>query len=80
MNARTRRRRFVLRERRLHRRCGWCHSCRAVQRRVAAAHVAVAILARYGSVQAFIDALGDDDEEQKEAGPVGIGTPSGPAS
>ena len=84
MKARTRRMRIILRNRRLRRKRGWCTSCSVVQRRIAAAHVASAIIARYGSVQAFVAHLREDDEdqeeEQKKAGPVGIGTPSGPAS
>ena len=84
MKPRTRRMRIILRHHRLHRKRGWCASCSMVQRRIVAAHVASAIIARYGSVQAFVAHLREDDEDQedgqKKAGPVGIGTPSGPAS
>lgn len=89
MNARTRRMRLILRLRRHHRKQDGCARCRLVQRRVAAWNVAVAIMDKYGSVQAFLDDLREDQEEiepgvtlvrnVEKAGPVGIGTPTGPA-
>ena len=87
MNARTRRKRAILRARRHHSRYGWCWSCDRSIRARAAWAVTLAAMERYGSVTAFMEAIRDDVEElepgvilvRKEAGPVGIGTPTGPA-
>lgn len=87
MNARTRRKRAILRARRHHQRRGWCWTCYKRSRFRAAWSVTMLVLQRYGSVGAFLQALDDDAEElapgvtlvRKKAGPVGIGTPTGPA-
>lgn len=87
MKARTRRKRRILRERRHHRRHGWCWTCTRRARLGAAWALTMTVLDRYGSVQGFLDALREDEEQlapgvtlvRKKAGPAGIGTPPGPA-